>query len=53
MVGVIICPVCGYSFRYLSTKNIKNKIKCPMCGHEFRNPNILPSPINKDDKKYI
>jgi len=53
MVGVIICPVCGFSFRDLSPKSKKDKIVCPMCGHEFNNPNILPFPVKDDDKKFL
>ncbi len=52
MVGVIVCPVCGFSFRDLSVKSKKDKIVCPMCGHEFSNPNILPFPVKEDDKKF-
>ena len=41
MSGVIICPLCGFSF-HLDIKTRNSKIKCPMCGHEFNDPNIKP-----------
>ena len=52
MSGVIICPLCGFSFPLdIKTRNIK--IKCPMCGHEFNDPNIKLFHPKKNDKKFV
>lgn len=53
MSEVTICPACGFSFRYLSTKNKNDKIVCPMCGQEFSDPNILLFPIKEDDEEFV
>jgi len=42
MSEIIICPACGFSFRYSDAKIEKSKIVCPMCGYEFTDPNFLP-----------
>ena len=53
MSEILICPVCGYSFRYFNTKTTDNKILCPMCGHEFSDPNILPFIDKQNDNKFV
>lgn len=52
MSGVIICPVCGFSFKSSDSKTEKGNIKCPMCGHKFRDPNIFPFTSKEFDKKF-
>ena len=52
MSNVIVCPVCGFSFR-LDMKTRNSKIQCPMCGHEFSDPNILPFHPKEHDKKFV
>jgi uncharacterized Zn-finger protein len=52
MSGVIVCPLCGYSFRLSKSLLEKEKIKCPMCGFEFRNPYIPPFTPKEFDPKF-
>jgi uncharacterized protein (DUF2225 family) len=52
MSEVIICPVCGFSFRNSSFNTRKEKIKCPMCGYEFKNPNIPRFTPREFDPKF-
>lgn len=52
MSGVIICPLCGFSFRYSNSKTEKEKIKCPMCGYEFRTPRVSPFTPKEFNKKF-
>ncbi|MFW9828949.1 MAG: hypothetical protein ACFFEY_15270 [Candidatus Thorarchaeota archaeon] len=42
MNEIIVCPVCGFSFRVSISKDIKDKVRCPMCGYEFKKYNIFP-----------
>ncbi|MFX1328026.1 MAG: hypothetical protein ACFE91_07770 [Promethearchaeota archaeon] len=51
MREVIICPVCGFSFRS-DLKLKKTKIKCPMCGFEFKDPNFSPLTPKEFEKKF-
>jgi len=51
MSEVIICPLCGFSFRYSNSEPEKENIKCPMCGYEFRNPRISPFTPKEFNKK--
>jgi DNA-directed RNA polymerase subunit RPC12/RpoP len=51
MYEVIVCPLCGFSFRNVKTPTETKKIKCPMCGFEFANPQILPFTLKEFDKK--
>jgi hypothetical protein len=52
MSEVIICALCGFSFRYLIAITEKKKIKCPMCGFEFERPQISPFSPKEFDKKF-
>jgi len=52
MSEVIICPLCGFSFRSSYSKTEKDKIKCPMCGFEFGKPQISPYTQKKFNKKF-
>ncbi len=52
MSEVIICPLCGFSFRYSDSKTRKGNIKCPMCGHEFRDPNSFPFTPKEFERKF-
>ncbi len=47
MIGVIICPLCGYSFR-LDPSLRKRIIKCPMCAHQFSDPEMNLYKIDVD-----
>jgi len=47
MNEVLVCPLCGFSFKYSDSKTIKQKIKCPMCGYEFSS-----FPLKEFDKKF-
>ena len=51
MREVIVCPVCGFSFKP-DIKSRKRKIRCPMCGYEFIDPNFLPHTPKEYDKKF-
>jgi len=53
MSEIVICPACGFSFRYSNTKSEKGKIVCPMCGHEFRDPNFFPFIPREFDNKCL
>jgi uncharacterized protein (DUF2225 family) len=52
MNEVIVCPLCGFSFRNSKTLHEKKKIKCPMCGFEFGNPQISLFTPREFDKKF-
>ncbi|MFW9968781.1 MAG: hypothetical protein ACFFDF_01190 [Candidatus Odinarchaeota archaeon] len=52
MSEVIICPVCGFSFKPLNSKIQKKKIKCPMCNYEFRDPRVSPFTPKEFEKKF-
>ncbi|MFX1379495.1 MAG: hypothetical protein ACFFA4_10420 [Promethearchaeota archaeon] len=51
MNELIICPLCGFSFRNSNSSKEKQKIKCPMCGYEFKNPRISPFTAKEFDRK--
>ncbi len=51
MSEVIVCPLCGFSFRYSNAITEKKRIKCPMCGFEFGKPQISPFTPKEFDKK--
>ncbi|UCD01664.1 MAG: hypothetical protein JSV23_01165 [Promethearchaeota archaeon] len=53
MSEIIICPACGFSFRYQNTKIEKNRIVCPMCGQKFTIPNFRPFTPSEFDKKLV
>jgi rubredoxin len=50
MHELLICPVCGYSFRNLDPKVQKGIIRCPMCGYEFKENKFPASPFEFDKK---
>ncbi|MFX0022692.1 MAG: hypothetical protein ACFE9S_10220 [Candidatus Hermodarchaeota archaeon] len=52
MNEVIVCLLCGFSFRNSKTLNEKKKIKCPMCGFEFAIPQISLFTPKEFDKKF-
>jgi uncharacterized Zn-finger protein len=52
MINVIVCPLCGFSFRYPNDITNKKKIKCPMCGFEFGHPHISPFSPKEFNKKF-
>ncbi len=52
MSDLLICPLCGFSFRHSDFKIGKDKIKCPMCGYEFRNSHISPFTPKEFDQKF-
>jgi uncharacterized protein (DUF2225 family) len=52
MSDVIVCPLCGFSFRYSKAMIKKKKINCPMCGFEFGNPHIPPFTPKEFNKKF-
>ncbi|MFX1387523.1 MAG: hypothetical protein ACFE9M_09930 [Promethearchaeota archaeon] len=41
MSEIIVCPVCGFSFKYSDAKIVDGKIVCPMCGHKFKIPSFF------------
>ncbi len=43
---LIICPVCGFSFKAINPRTSKKVEECPMCGHKFKDPNIFPQKPN-------
>lgn len=49
MNEVIVCPVCGFSFRRSISREKEYMIRCPMCGYEFKKHNIFP--FNSEDFK--
>jgi len=51
MNNVIVCPLCGFSFRYSESITENKKIRCPMCDFEFGNPQISPFTPKEFDKK--
>jgi len=52
MSEIIICPVCGFSFKYSDAKTIGGKIVCPMCRHKFMGSKFIPFTSEKYDNKY-
>ncbi|MFW9952601.1 MAG: hypothetical protein ACFFKA_20970 [Candidatus Thorarchaeota archaeon] len=52
MSEIIVCPLCGFSFKYSNAKADKGNIKCPMCGHEFRKSSISPFTQKEFEKKF-
>ena len=52
MSEIIICPVCGFSFKYSDAKTIVGKIVCPMCGHKFKAPSFFTFSPEEYDYKY-
>ena len=52
MSEIIVCPVCGFSFKYSDAKIINGKIVCPMCGHKFMGSKFVPFTTKKYDNKY-
>ncbi|MFX0104386.1 MAG: hypothetical protein ACFE75_02710 [Candidatus Hodarchaeota archaeon] len=53
MSEIVICPACGFSFRYSNNKIKEKKVVCPMCGYEFTDPNILPFTPKEFDNKCL
>lgn len=53
MSEIIICPACGFSFRYSDIKPEKGKIVCPMCGHEFKDPKFFSFIPREFDNKCL
>lgn len=50
---IIICPVCGFSFKPDYSHIRKRIIKCPMCGYKFSNSDISPQKQEDFGKKFI
>lgn len=52
---IIICPVCGFSFKpeYSHSHLRKRIIKCPMCGYKFSESDISPQKSEDFGKKFI
>jgi uncharacterized Zn finger protein (UPF0148 family) len=51
MNRLIICPLCGFSFKITALKPLDGKIICPMCGHKFKDPDFfLYSPEESNNK---
>ena len=50
---IIICPVCGFSFKPYDPSTKKKNFVCPMCGHKFADPNIRPNKPDEFDKKFF
>lgn len=52
---IIICPVCGFSFKpeYSHSHIRKRIIKCPMCGYKFSESDIFPQKRENFGKKFI
>ncbi|MFX0002129.1 MAG: hypothetical protein ACFE9C_03265 [Candidatus Hodarchaeota archaeon] len=42
MSEVIVCPLCGFSFKYSNIKTHREGIKCPMCGYTFKKSPFSP-----------
>ena len=47
MNEIIVCVVCGFSFRPPISKEKNDIVRCPMCGYEFKKYNI--SPFNSEE----
>lgn len=41
-IDILVCPVCGFSFKREELNPKTKRIKCPKCGHEFNNSTINP-----------
>jgi rubrerythrin len=51
---IIICPVCGFTFRDLNPKEKKKNIICPMCNNGINHSKKFKLPeFYKTDKKNV
>ncbi|MFX0070866.1 MAG: hypothetical protein ACFFAO_07235 [Candidatus Hermodarchaeota archaeon] len=50
---ILVCPVCGFSFKTFNEKTGKKMRKCPLCGYEFKQPDILPKATDDFNKKFF
>jgi len=51
--NVRICPVCGFSFKFINPKTHKKVKVCPMCGHKFIEPNVFPKKPSENDYRFL
>lgn len=50
---ILVCPVCGFSFKPYDEGTRKKIKKCPMCGHEFKDPDLYPRKSDELNKKFF